>query len=203
MLGKYTGGFNAFNTLVLVEDPGINLGADYGIDHVDSDRDMVDVVFRDGIHVFRKGKAVGRQAQFNVGSLLYDEFQGFEGLGGVRERVAGTRDPKNGHLRDRRCDSDNLFGRLLWRQPFTDDAWAGFVGAIVFAVTVIALNVTSRRDRHMHACEMMVSLFAVTGMVLDLFPYLRRKIVLTSARSATRLAASAVSVTPLMLCDLL
>jgi len=98
-------------------------------------------------------------------------------------------------VRDREDLADGLFGGQL----LADDAETAFVGAVILAVTVVALNVAGRSHRNMHAGVIVVSLFTVAGMVLDLLPDLRRKITLAGARAATRLSAAALCSAALML----
>ncbi len=69
------------------------------------------------------------------------------------------------------------------RQLLADHAGARFIGAIVFAVAVVALDVAGRRHRDVHARVVMMRLFAVAGMVLDLLPDFRRQIALARRRS--------------------
>ena len=69
------------------------------------------------------------------------------------------------------------------------DAGTAFVGAIIFAVAVVALDVARRRDRHMHAREiMMVGFFGIAGMVLHLVPDFGGHVVRAVGGAATGLA---------------
>ncbi len=104
------------------------------------------------------------------GAALGDQLEGLEGLLRVCERVAGAGDAEHRHLRNRRGHREHLLRRLLGRELLADDAGARLVGAIVFAIAVVALDIAGRRDRDVHARVVMMRLFAVAGMVLDLFP---------------------------------
>ena len=90
-------------------------------------------------------------------------------------------------------DRDDLPRRLLRRQLLADHAGARFVGAVVLAIAVVALDVAGRRDRDMHAGEVVMRLLAVAGMVLHLLPDLRRQVALARGRAAAGLAAAALA----------
>ncbi len=142
----------------------------------------------DGLHMIRQHQPVGREAQLDVRRLLRHKLEGLEGLGRICQRIARTRDAQHRHLRDGGRDRQRLLRGLLRRQPLAHHAWAGFVGAVVFAVAVIALDVACGRHGHMHACIVVVRLLAIAGMVLDLLPDFRRQIALPCAGTAARLA---------------
>ena len=189
--------------LVLPIDPGIDLRADLRIDHVDCDRDVIDVEAGDRVDMIGQSQPICRQTELDVRRRLRNQLEGLEGLFGIGERVAGAGDAENSHLRDCRRNGEHFLRRLLGSQFFTDDAGARLVRAIVFAITIIALDVTRRRNRDMHTRIMMVRLFAIAGMVLDLFPDFGRQIALTRAGTATRLAAPALRTATFMFSDLL
>ena len=107
------GRLDAGVALVLPEHPGIDLGADLRIDHVDGDRDVVDVEAGDGVDVIGQREPVGRQAELDVGRGLGDQLEGLEGLLRIGERIARAGDAEHGHLRNRRGDRQHLLGRLL------------------------------------------------------------------------------------------
>ena len=128
------------------------------------------------IDVIGQREPVRRDAQLDIGDFLGDQGEGFLGLLPVVAGIAGPGDAENGKLRHLVGDGDDLAHCLLGRQLFGDDAGTAFVGAIVFAIAVIALNVAGRRDRNMHAGEIVMRLFRIAGMVLDAVPHLRRQI---------------------------
>ena len=156
--------------LSLVEYPRIDLRPDLGIDHIDGDRHMVDVHRREFVDAVGQHQAVGGDAELDVGNVGRDILERRPGLVPVVTGVAGARDSKYGKLRHFVGDGDDLACRLVGRQLFGDDARPALVGAIVFAVAVVALDVARGRDRHMHAREIMVRLFGIAGMILDLLP---------------------------------
>jgi len=80
-------------------------------------------------------------------------------------------------------------------------AGARFIGAVVFAIAIVALDVAGWRDRDMHARVVVMRFLAVAGMVLDLFPDLGRQIALACRRSATRLATAATGPATLVFRD--
>src|ERR1019366_9033973 len=131
------------------------------------------------------------------------QFERLESLFGIRQRVAGAGNAEHRHLWNRGSDSQHLLRGLFRRQLLTDDTGPRFVGAVVLAVAVVALNIAGRGHRNMHARIVMVSLFAVAGMVLDLLPNLGGEIVLTRTGAATGLAAAAMSAAPFVLGNLL
>ncbi len=137
------------------------------------------------------------------GAVLRDQLEGLEGLLRIGERIARAGDAEHRHLRNGGGDGQHLLRGLLGRQLLADDAGTRFVGAIIFAVAVVALDVAGRRHRHVHARIMMMRLFAVAGMVLDLLPNLGRQVALPGARTAARLAAAARRAAALVLGDLL
>ncbi len=198
-LRKDLGGFHARVALVFVENPRIDFRADLRVHHVDRDGHVIDLVFGDGLDVIRQHEAVGREAKLDVRRLLRHEFEGLEGLGRVRERIARPGDAKHRHPRDGGGDRQRLFHRLLWRQPLAHHAGAGLVGAIVFAVAVVALDVAGRRYGHVHARIMVVGLLAVAGVVFDLLPDFRRQIGLRRTRPAACLAGPAGGAAALLL----
>ncbi len=69
-LGQDPRRLHARVAFVLVVDPGIDLRADFGIDHVDRDRHVIHVELLDRVHVIRQHQAVGRKAQLDVGRGL-------------------------------------------------------------------------------------------------------------------------------------
>ncbi len=62
--------FDAFNPAVFPENPRINLGADFRIDTVNGNGDVVDVVFGKLFNRSRQGKAISRYAKFNIRRIL-------------------------------------------------------------------------------------------------------------------------------------
>jgi hypothetical protein len=94
-----------------------------------------------------------------------------------------------------------MSGGLLRGQLLADHAGPRFIGAIVFAVTVVALDVAGWRNRHMHARVVVMGFLAVTGVVLHLLPDLGRQVALTRCRSAARLAAATAGAAALVLRD--
>ena len=137
------------------------------------------------------------------GAASRDQLEGLEGLLRIGERIAGAGDAEHRHLRDGRGDGEHLLRGLLGRQLLADDAGTRFIGAIIFAIAVVALDVAGRRDRDVHARVVVMRLFAVAGMVLDLVPDLGGQVVLAGARAAARLAAAACCAAALVLGDLL
>ena len=100
-VGQKLGGLDAGVALVLPEHPGVDLGADLGIDHVDGDGDVIDVEPGNGVNMIGQRQPVGRQTQLDVGRGLGDQLERLEGLLGIGERIAGAGDTEHGHLRDR------------------------------------------------------------------------------------------------------
>ena len=174
-------GLDACVALVLPEDPGIDLRADLRIDHVDGDRDVIDIEAGDGVDMIGQSQPIGRETELDVRRGLRDQLEGLEGLFGIGERIAGAGDAKHRHLRDCRRNGEHLLRRLLGGQFFADHAGTRLIRAIVFAITIVALDVTRRRDSDMHTRIMMVRFFAVAGMVLDLLPDVGRQIALARA----------------------
>jgi hypothetical protein len=62
----------------------------------------------------------------------------------------------------------HLLHRLRRRQQFGNDARTRFVGAVVLAVAVVALDVAGRRHGDVHAREVVMRLFRIAGVVLHL-----------------------------------
>ena len=160
----------AADALVLPVDPGVDLRPDVGIDAVDRDGDVLDVGLGQLVDAVGQGEAVGRDAQLDVGGLLGQHAEGGEGPLRVGQRVAGAGNAQHGHLRDRGGDGHRLFHRLLGRQQFGDDAGPRFVGAVVFAIAVMTLNVAGRGDGHVHAGEVVVGLLRIAGMIENPLP---------------------------------
>ena len=81
--------------------------------------------------------------------------------------VARPCDPEHGKLRHLVGDRDHLAPRLVGRQLLRDHARAALVGAVVFAIAIVALDVAGRRDGDVHAGEVVVRLLGIAGVVLD------------------------------------
>ena len=166
------------------EDPRIDPGADLGVDHVDGDGDVVDIVIGQGVHMVGHGQTVGRDAELEVGQRLFHRPEGLEGLAPVIHGIAGAGDAQHRKLWHLGRHRQYLARRLLGGQLLAGDAGPRFVGAVVFAITVIALDVAGRRHRHMHAGEIVVGLLAIAGMVLDLVPDMGGQVALVFGRAA-------------------
>ena len=109
-------------------------------------------------------------AVFEISSKVLKVFSG------LASGSPGPAIAKHRHLRNRRGDREHLFRRLFGRQLLADHAGARFIGAIIFAIAVIALDVAGRRHGDMHAGVVMMRFLAVARMVLHLLPDFRRKI---------------------------
>jgi hypothetical protein len=155
----------AADPLVLPVDPRVDPRSDVGIDAVDSDGDVLDVVFCQLVHAVGQGQAVRRDAQLDVGRLLRQHAKGGEGPFRVGQRIARTGDAQDGHLRDVGRDRPGLFHGLLRRQDLRDDPGPRLVGAVVFAVAVVTLNVAGGGDGDVHAGEVMVGLLGIAGVI--------------------------------------
>ena len=162
---------------------------------------MIDVEAGNGVDVIGQRQPVGRKTQLDVGRGLVDQLEGLEGLFRIGERVAGASDSEHGHLRNGGGDRQHLLGGLLRGQLLADHAGPRFIGAIVFAIAVVALDVAGWRNRHMHARVVVMRFLAVAGMVLDLLPDLGRQIALTRRRSAACLAAATTGAAAFVLRD--
>ena len=92
------------------------------------------------------------------------------GLLPVVAGVAGAGDAEHRELRHLVGDRDHLAPGLVGRQLLRHDARPALVGAVVFAIAVVALDVAGGRDRDMHAGEIVMRLFGIAGMVLDPLP---------------------------------
>ena len=57
------------------EDPGVDLRADFRIDHVDRDRDMIDVHVHDLVDMVRERQAIGRNTELEIGETFGDEIE--------------------------------------------------------------------------------------------------------------------------------
>ena len=164
--------FDPGPALVVVEDPRVDVLTDFRIDHVDGDRDVVDVQALQAVDIVRQRQTVGREAQLDVGGELGELFESLDRLlGAGREAVAWAGDADHGKLRDLGGDREDFADGLFGGQLLADDAGTAFVGAVILAVTVVALDVAGRSHRDMHAGVVVVSLFTVAGMVLDLLPH--------------------------------
>ena len=129
---------------------------------------------------------IGGDAQLDIGDLLGNQGERRLGLLPVVAGIAGAGDAEDRELRHLVGDGDDLAQRLLRRELFRDDAGTAFVGAIVFAVAVMALDVAGGRDRNVHAGEVVMRLFRVAGVVLDAVPNFRRQIGCAGIRTAGR-----------------
>ena len=131
----------------------------------------------DLVHVVRQRQSVGGEAQLDVRRFLLQLAEGIEGLLRVRQRIAGTGDAQHRHLRNFGGDRQHFLHRLVGRQLLRHHAGARFVGAVVLAVAVIALDVAGRRHGDVHARVVVVRLLGIAGMVFHLLPDFRRHVV--------------------------
>jgi hypothetical protein len=167
-LGQKLRGLPAGIALVVPEDPRVDVSADVRVDHIDRDRDVIDLELRDRLDVVGQREAVGRQTQLDVGRALRDEFERLEGFLRVGERVAGSGDAEHRHLGNRRGNREDFLRGLLGRELFADHARTRLVGAIVFSIAIVALDIAGGCDRDVHARIVVMRLFAIARMVLDL-----------------------------------
>jgi hypothetical protein len=146
----------AHDAFVLPEYPRVDLGADVGVDAVDGDGDVVDVVLGQLFDGLRQGEAVGGHAQLDVRRL-------FRQLHGKWRRSAPGW-PAGRRVRQCRVPSSagcwppppDFFHRLFRRQHLGYHARTRLVGAVVLAVAVVALDVAGRRHSDVHAGEVVV-----------------------------------------------
>src|SRR5208283_247477 len=102
-----------------------------------------------------------------------DRVEGRLRVAPVVKSVPRPRYAEHRKLRNLLGDSENFPRALLGSKPLGDDAGTAFVGAIIFAIAVIALDIAGGSHGHVHAREMMVGLFGIAGMVFNLLPNLR------------------------------
>ncbi len=164
------GGLVTAHAPVLPEYPRVNLLAHRRVHHIDRDGDVIDVVFADFIDVVGQRQAVGGQAQLDVGRLLLQHAEGFEGFRRVGQRVARAGDAQHRHLRDFAGHGHYFAHGLIGREFLRDHAGPRLVAAVVLAVAVVALDVARRRHGDMHARVVVVGLFGIAGVVFDLVP---------------------------------
>ena len=70
LLDQDLGTLHTFNTAVVPEYPGIDLGTDFGIYGVDGNGDVVDVVLGQLIYAGRQCQTISRYTQFNIGPAI-------------------------------------------------------------------------------------------------------------------------------------
>jgi len=161
--------------------------ADFGIDHIHRDSDVVDVVGGNAIHQVGQHQAVGGQTEFDVWRGLGDELESLEGLLGIGQGIARAGDAKYRHLWNGGSHREHLFRSLFRRELLAHHAGARFIGAIILAVAVVALDVAGRRDSDVHARVMVMRFLAITGMVLHLLPDFGVHVLGPVGRTAARL----------------
>ena len=137
---------------------------------------MVDVVLGDLVRVLRQVEPVGGHAELDVRRLLREHAEGLEGATGVGQGIAGSGDAEHRHLRNLRRDGLDLLEGLVGGEQLGHHARPRFVGAVVLAVAVVALDVAGRRHRHVHAGEVVVGVLGVARVILHLGADLVREV---------------------------
>jgi hypothetical protein len=99
-----------------------------------------------------------------------NEFERAKGFLGIGKRIPRPGNAHDRELRNLRRDREHLPGGEFRRELLTHHARPAFVRTVVFAVAIVALDVARRRHCHVHACEIVVCIGAIAGMVLDAFP---------------------------------
>ena len=149
------------NAAMVPENPGINPRADVGVHTVDRDGDVTDAVFDQLLHLFRQRQPVGGHAQGQVGRFFRQFAERREHSFGIGQRIAGSGHTHHCQVRNCRAHRQRLLRRLFGGQQLRHHAGTRFVGAVVFAVAVVALDVAGRRDRQVQAGEVTVGLFGI------------------------------------------
>ncbi len=114
-----------------------------------------------------QGQAVGGQAQGQVGQVRAQQLERAQGARSVVQCVARAGNADDGKLGQPGGDVAHLGDGLLRGQAGGYHAGPAFVGAIVFSVAVVALDVATRRHRHMHAGEVVVGVLGIAGVRPD------------------------------------
>lgn len=142
----------------------VNLLADIRIDGVDGDRQRSDARLIDLLNAIGQQQAVSGHTAGQLGKLHFGAHKGLDRRV-VRQRITRachTKHPDARFLRNRLADRRQRFVRFDHPHRY---AGAILVGAGEFAHTIVALNIATRRDRHMDAPEAEVRRAAITGMV--------------------------------------
>jgi len=66
--------------------PGINLSPNFRIDHVNRNRNVIDIEFFDAIDMIGQHQAIRREAKFNIGRFVRNQFKSTKSLFGVWPR---------------------------------------------------------------------------------------------------------------------
>ena len=109
---------------VVPVNPGINFRADLGIDTVDGDGDVIDVVLADLVYNVRQVQAVGGNTELDVRRLRGELAEGFQGTLRLGQRVTGAGNTEYGHLRNIRRHCHGLLHCLVGGQQLRHNARA-------------------------------------------------------------------------------
>ncbi|MNI65869.1 hypothetical protein D3C73_1213940 [compost metagenome] len=97
--------------------------------------------------------------------VLRHQTEGAEYRIGIGQRITRACNSNNGQLGQTGHRPDYLVSGLLRRQHLADNARPAFIDTVKLRVAVVAANIAFGRHRCVHACKMMMRLFAVTGML--------------------------------------
>jgi hypothetical protein len=121
-----------------VPNPGINARASRGIEGVDGDGQVAQVQPCQLGRMLGQGKAVGRQAEQQVGVLRADQAQRLQGGVRVGKGITRTRDADHGHILAPLHQPIQVGERLPRRKYNARHAGATFIAAIEAPVTEVA-----------------------------------------------------------------
>ena len=132
---------------------------------------MIDVHSGEFINMIGQSQTIGREAQLDVRNGFHNLIKRRLGLLPIVTGIAGASDAEHRELRHIIGHRNHLAYGLIRREFLRDHTGAALIGAVIFAIAIIALNVARGRYGHMHAREIMMCLFRIAGMIFDLVPH--------------------------------
>ena len=89
---KQLGRFHTSVPFMLPKHPGIDLCTDLGVNHIDGDRNVINIEAGNGVDVIRQRQSIRGKAQLDIRRRLRDQLKGLERLLRIGKRIAGARD---------------------------------------------------------------------------------------------------------------
>jgi hypothetical protein len=164
--------FKAGVAFALVIDMLVDLGTDLGIDCIEGDRDISDIIVLQDVNLVRKEETVGADTLDDIRVLLMEALQGLERLL-VCEWVARPGNADDLDVVEFLHDFLDKVHGLIRVEYLGSNTGTTLIHAIIIPDTVIALDIAFGSNRNMAPAKTVTRLLGITGVLLD-FAHLRR-----------------------------
>ena len=163
--------FEAGIALALVIDELVDLGADLGIDRIECNGDIADIIFFEQVYLVGQEETISADAFDHVGIFFVKAAEGFKGLF-VCQRFAGPGNADDLDVVVLLHDFlDHVHGFIGIQYPRGDPGTA-LVHAVKIPDAVIALDIAFGRHGYVAPAEGVACFFGKTGMFIY-FAHLR------------------------------